>query len=145
MKGSIRPAHIPLNKYVLQVFGLPPLTPITVSGIEEELQAVDLPDRTRASGGHTGPVEFTIAIPMHHTIEMAAMEVWFRESQDPVLPTYKKPVTLIHQPIGPGAARVYQMIGVFPTSRALPDLDLANEGELAVVEWTLSADVVFPS
>jgi hypothetical protein len=144
MKGAVKSNHMAVNKFQLLVIGLPPLTPLEISGIEEELQAVDLPDRTKASGGNTAPVEFTMMLPMHHTVEHAAMEVWFRESQDPVQPTYKKPATLLHQPIGPGAPRTFQLIGVFPTKRKLPDLEMANEGELAMVEWTLSADQVLP-
>lgn len=144
MKGAIRPNHIAVNKYTFLVLGLPPLTPTKISGIEEELEAVDLPDRTKASGGNTKAVEFTIMLPMHHTIEMAAMEAWFRESQDPVLPTYKKAATLLMLPIGPGIPRTRSLIGVFPTKRKDPDLEMKNEGEMAEVEWTISADQVLP-
>lgn len=143
MKGTIRPNHIPVNKFQLLVLGLPPLTPIAISGIEEELEAVDLPDRTRASGGNTKPFEFTITIPMHHTIEQAAMERWYRDSRDPVLPNYKKTATLLCAPIGPGTPRTYQLVGLFPRMRKLPDLEMANEGEMASVEWTLSCDALF--
>ena len=145
MKGSIKPNHIPVNKYQFLVVGLPPLTPTEISGMEETLQAVDLPDRTKASGGNTVPVEFTIMLPAHHKIEQAAMELWFRESQDSVSPTYKKPATLLMNPIGSGLPLVRQLLGVFPTKRKDPDLDMANDGELAKVEWTLSADQVIPA
>ncbi len=140
IKGAIQANHIPLNKYKLLVVGLPPLTPTKVSGIEEELEAVDLPDRTKASGGNTKVVQFTVMLPMHHLIEQAAMEVWFKESQDPVLPSYKKPATVIMTPIGPGIPVARTLVGVFPMKRKLPDLEMKNEGEMAEVEWTLSAD-----
>lgn len=145
MKGAILPNHIAVNKYQLLVIGLPPLTPTEISGIEEELQTVDMPDRTKASGGNTGPVEFTMMIPLHHTVEHAAMEAWFREGQDPVLPTYKKAASLTHQRIGPGVGKTYQLVNCFPMKRKLPDLEMANEGELALVEWTMSCDSVLPS
>lgn len=145
MKGAIQPNHMAVNKFQLLVLGLPPLTVTECSGIEEELQTVDMPDRTVASGGNTGPVEFTLMMPMHHTVEHAAMEAWFRESQDPVLPTYKKAASLMHKRIGPGLGKTYQLINVFPKKRKLPDLEMANEGELALVEWTMSADAVLPS
>ena len=96
MKGDVQPDHIPVNKYQLIVVGLPPLYFHQISGIEEELERTTLPDRTSASGGNTGPVEFTVMHPMHHAIEEAALEAWFQEGQDPVSPTYKKPATLIH-------------------------------------------------
>lgn len=145
MKGSINPGHIPVNKYRLQIVGLPKLTPVTVSGIEEELQTTDLPDRTKASGGNTGPSEVTIAIPAHHSIEIAAMEQWFADSQDPVAPNYKKNGSLRMQSVALiGADRTINLVGVFPTKRKMPDLEMANEGEMASYEWTLSVDQVLP-
>ena len=142
MRGQIRPDHIALNQYQLIVVGLPPLTIVTISGIEEELEAVELPDRTMASGGHTGTVELTIGIPMHHLVEQAAMEVWWRQAQDPVSPVYKLPATLIHQSISGNAFRSFTLLGVFVKGRNLPDLELVNEGEMAVVEWVLNADQI---
>lgn len=142
MKGAIQPNHIAVNKYELLVVGLPPLTPTEISGIEEELNVVDLPDRTRASGGNTNPVEITMMIPMHHTIEMAAMERWFKDSQDPVHPLYKKAASLSYERIGTGVGKQRQLVGVFPTKRKDPDLEMANDGEMATVEWTLNIDQI---
>lgn len=138
---------MPLNKYELLVVGIitGSLTPVEVSGMEDELQVVDLPDRTKASGGNRNPTEIEIALPMHHTQEQLAMEAWFLESQDPVSPTYKKAATLIHKSISGSALRTYSMVGVFPTKRALPDLEMANEGEQANVTWTLSVDDLLPA
>ena len=70
MKGIIKSDHMPLNKFQLLVAGLPSLTLVTISGIDDELQTVDLPDRTAASGGHRGPSEFTAnAVPVAHCAE----------------------------------------------------------------------------
>lgn len=144
MKGVIQGDHIPVNKFQLLVPGLPPLVITELSGIEDELETADLPDRTRASGGNRKATEFTMMIPMHHTVEQAAMELWFRESQDPVSPTYKKAGTLVHQSISGTTIRTFTLIGVFPTKRALPDLEMVNEGEMAGVEWSMSADDIEP-
>lgn len=144
MKGVIDTDHIPLNKYRLQFLGIPELTPVEISGLEDELETTDLPDRTRASGGNRGMSEFTVMLPMHHTVEQAALETWFLESQDPVAGTYKKSGTLIMETISGTADRSYTLVGVFPTKRVLPDLELANEGEMASVEWTLSVDDIIP-
>jgi len=145
MKGSIQPGHIPVNKYQLLFVGLPQITAITVSGIEEELQTIDLPDRTKASGGNTGSSECTIAVPLHHTVEIAAMEAWFRESQDPVTPTYKKSGSLLMGSVSlTGPTRTVQLINVFPTKRKYPDLEMEDEGKMATVEWTLSIDQILP-
>lgn len=144
MKGALKPDHIPVNKYTLLILGLPTLTPVEISGLEDELQTTELPDRTRASGGNRGPANFTIKLPMHHLVEAAAMELWFREAQDPVLPTYKKLATLIHKSISGNTVRTFSLVGMFPTKRTLPDLEMANEGEMATVDWDISVDDILP-
>jgi hypothetical protein len=144
MKGVILPDHIPVNNFVLRVLGMPQFTILTMSGLEEELDNVDLPDRTAASGGHTKPLEFTLGIPLHHLNEMAAMESWYSESQEPVSPTYKKPATLVLQSISTLVLKSYFLVGMFPSKRKTADLDMNNEGELHVVEWTFRADQVLP-
>lgn len=144
MKGDIRADHIPVNKWSMIILGMPPLTIVEQSGIEEELQTTELPDKTRVSGGNTMPVEFTARMPMHHLEEQAAMELWFSDSQDPVASNYKKNATVIYKSISGNVLRTYSLVGVFPTKRVLPDLDMANEGELALVEWTFSADLPLP-
>jgi len=140
MKGAIQPDHIGVNKYELIVIGLPPLTFTAVSGIERELQTVDLPDRTTASGGGTNPVEFTADLPAHHIIQQAAMEAWFVEGQDPVSPTYKKVGTLVLKSGSGLVLRPFPLLGLYVSKRATPDLEMANEGELAIITWTLKAD-----
>lgn len=144
MKGVLNSDHIPVNNYQLLILGMPPLTFTEISGIEEELEVAELPDRTVASGGNTKPVEFTGKIPMHHMAEQAAMELWFAQCQDPVLPGYKKPATLVHKSITGNVLRTYSMIGLFPTKRALPDLEMGNEGEMAGVTWSFRADDILP-
>jgi len=144
MKSVLQPDHIPVNKYELLVLGLPSLMFTEISGIEEELQVVELPDRTVASGGNTGPVEFTAMLPMHHLAEQAAMELWYSESQDDVSPLYKKAATLIHKSISGQVLRTYSLVNIFPSKRGLPDLEMANEGEMAQVEWTFRADDILP-
>lgn len=144
MKGEIQPDHIPVNKFVFQIVGLIPITATEISGIEDELDTTELPDRTVASGGNRRATEFTMMVPMHHTAEQAAMEAWFLESQDPVSPTYKKPCTLTHTSISGNASRNFSLSGVFPKGRNLPDLEKINEGELAQVEWVMQADDILP-
>jgi hypothetical protein len=144
LKGRVKPDHIPVNKFTLFAAGVPPIEFIQVSGIEEELQTVELPDRTNASGGHTAPVEFTAMSMMHHLIEQAALELWLKEGQDPVSPLYKKVGTLIHKSLTGGTLRTYTLTGLFISKRKLPDLDMANEGEAAMIEWTFKADNVLP-
>lgn len=144
MKGEILPDHIPINNFELLVLGLPSLTPTEISGLEDELQTTELPDRTRASGGNRGPSEFTMMLPMHHLVEQAAMEIWFRSAQDPVLPIYKLVGTLVHKSISGTTLRTYSLLGAFPSKRVLPDLEKENEGELALVEWTISVDDILP-
>ena len=145
MKGVLKEDHIAVNNYVLLI---PPLgvtlIPTEISGLEEELEVAELPDRTKASGGNTKATEFTMKIAMHHVLEMASMEAWFAMAQDPVMPAYKYAGVLIHKSISGGITRTYELSGMFPTKRTLPDLEMANEGEMAVAEWTISVDQLTP-
>lgn len=144
MKGAIQSDHIAINNYELLILGLPPLTPVEISGLEDELQTVDLPDRTTASGGNRGPTEFEIQLPMHHLVEQAAMEAWLLEGQDPVVPTYKKIGTLIHKSLSGAVLRTYSLTGAYTNKRTLPDLEMENEGDIALVGWNIKVDDMLP-
>lgn len=144
MKGAIFPDHIPKNKFQLIVAGLPSITFVQVSGLEEELETVDLPDRTTASGGNTKAIEFTARMPTHHTPERIALENWFAQCRDPVDPTYKKVGTLVKQSITGMNSVSYILQGMYPSKRSTPDLEMTNEGEEDELEWTFKADQIFP-
>lgn len=144
MKGVLNSDHIPVNNYSLRVSGLPVFTFVSISGIEEELEAVDLPDRTAASGGHTKTFEFTASIPLHHRREQQAMERWFVDSQDPVAPDYKKNGTLVLTSISGMITASFLLEGIFPCNRKTADLEMGNEGEMHQVEWKFKGDQVRP-
>jgi hypothetical protein len=142
IKGVIEPEHIAVNKYELAVIGLPPLTPTSIGGLEQELETVTLPDRTVASGGNTKALETTIAIPAHHRVEIAAMEKWCIDGEDPVAPDYKKAATLIMKRISIKDGLAFSLTGVFAKKKKTPDLEMSNEGDMAVIEYTLSIDSI---
>lgn len=145
IKGVVLKDFVQVNKYLLSVTGLPPLVLTAISGIEEELQTTDLPDATKGSGGRTNPVEYDITIPAHHVVEQAAMESWFDECKDPVDPAHKKlaVLTLFTQSGNPLVS--FTLPDTFPTKRALPDLELENEGEMAGFVWSMSSDEMIPN
>jgi hypothetical protein len=149
LQGSVLPDHVPVNNFVLAVTGLPAIFFVEVSGIELETQAIDLPDRTKASGGQFGAQEFTGKTMMHHNIERAALETWFNEGQNPVLPHnfsdssgYKKSGTLTHKSLNNVSKGVYTISGCWIMKRKLPDLSTEDEGAPAMIEWTFSCDKV---
>jgi len=144
MKGVIQPDHIPTNNYELLILTLPKITAVTMSGIEDELETTELPDRTVASGGNRKATEVTLGVPMHHLVEQAALEVWFTEAQGPVSPSYKKAGTLLYTSASGEVVRSYTVIGVFPKKRSLPEGEMKNEGEQANVEWVFSIDDLLP-
>lgn len=144
VKGEILPDHMPLNKFQLLVAGLPPLLFTEIAGLEEELETTDLPDRTKATGGNTLPVEWTAMHPVHHTVEEAVLEAWFTEGKDPVSPTYKKDATLLLFSNTGQVIKTYALSGTFISKRVIPDLDKANEGEMAANEWTFNSDKIDP-
>ena len=142
MKGSVQGNHIPVNNFEMIIIGLPPILFTNISGFEDETEAIDMPDRTKVSGGNSKPVEFTGTTFEHHTIELAAMEFWRREGLDPVNPTYKKVATLIKRSIDGSVASTRTCIGLWIMKRKDADLDMSNEGEPAMIEWSFSADSV---
>lgn len=144
IKGSIQPNHIALNNYQLLVAGMPEITFTKVGEIEEEVEKVDLPDRTQASGGNTKPGETTASVPMHHVVQIAAMEAWFKEGQAPVTATYKKAATLVFKAIDGAVFKSYSLTGLWITKRKLPSGEMNNAGEMAEVEFTLAWDDVHP-
>lgn len=145
MKGVILEDHIPLNKYVLTVDGIGvDLILTTVSGIEEELDVTDMPDRTVATGGRTQAVEFTAMLPLHHEVEQAAMEEWYAQThgtgRSPTVDLgYKRTGTLRLSSLSNAIQAVFLLDELFPSKRALPDFEMENEGEMAQVEWSFRA------
>lgn len=145
IKGVLLPNHVQLNKYDLRVIGVAPLVITAVSGIEEELDVSDLPDRTKATGGRTKPVEFDITIPAHEVISQKAMELWFEETKDPVSPTHKKIGTLTTFTQSNFPLVSFTLDGLMPIKRALPDYEMDGDGEMAEHVWTMSADELLPN
>jgi hypothetical protein len=145
MKGVIQPDHIPVNRYQLIIAGLPvQLRPTEISGMEDEMATTDLPDRTRATSGERNALEFTMMIPAHHTAEVLACEAWYREGMSPVSPSYKKSGMIIMQSLTGANARVRTLIGAFISKRTDPDLEMASDGEMASLEYTVSVDDCLP-
>jgi hypothetical protein len=143
IKGLIKENHIPLNKFDLLVLGMPKITLISFDDIEEELEAVTLPDRTVRSGGQTKPVNFSGKLPMHHDVEIAAMELWYKQGQDPVQPGYKKAATMIFYR-GDGGVRTFSLLNLWISGRTIPGGDMKNEGEMAELTYKFQADEVTP-
>lgn len=141
-KGDLAPGYIPINKFSLSVTGLlTEMKVIEVSGIEQELETVDLPDKTVATSGRVGATEFTVKIPAHEE-QMSTLDTWWKDCQGDVAAGYKKSATLSLMDTFGAAKSNWSISGMFPTKRALPELNAANEGEMAMVEWTFKADDV---
>jgi hypothetical protein len=143
LRGKVNANHVPVNNFELAVSGETQTFWFTeISGIEFEIQAVDLPDRTKASGGNPLPQEFTAKMLMHHDAERKVLNEWLEAAIEPVTATYKKTATLTHKTIAGANNAKYTITGLWIMKRKLPDLDRANEGEAAVIEWTFSADLI---
>lgn len=140
IKGEVQADPILVNKYKLLVAGLPPILFTSISGLEEEIDVVDLPDRTVSSGGNTQPVEFTAMQPAHHSVEVLLMEAWYNENKDPISATAKKAATLVLLSGTGSKIRAYTLTGMWPCKRKTPDLDYSDEGTMAQLEWTFKVD-----
>jgi hypothetical protein len=113
LKFVIEPDHIPVNNYRLLIVGLTPITFTSIGSLERELDWTELPDRTQASTGRTKPGETEVKVPMHHTVQINAMEQWYQEGQDPISPTYKKTGTLTAYSGTTLINKTFTLIGVF--------------------------------
>lgn len=143
LKGRIQGDHIPMNKYELAIIGLPSTITITkLSGMETEIPAASLPDRTTATGGNTNPAELVVEVPAHHKAEIAVMELWLQEAQDPVSALYKK-VGILAMVSNTGETRLsWSLKGAWCRKRKLPDMSFEDEGGMSVIEYTISVDDV---
>jgi len=143
IKGTILPDYLPVNKFQLVVTGLPvPMTLMSLSGLEDELDVAELPDRTNGAGGRKKQAEIEVSIPAHHKLEIFQMEVWYRECQDPVSPLHKKVAQILVNSQSNLGLGFITLVGVFISKRSLPDLELDNDGEQMVVTYTLKIDHV---
>jgi hypothetical protein len=138
MKSVIDASHVPLTNYKLLVGGVD-ITITNMSEIEEVLETIVLPDRSIDSAGRTTPVEFTITVPMHHTVDIVFMETWYAEGQDPILPTYKKPAALTYETIEGSISTLWIFYDLFVTKRTLPGGSMNSSGEMAEITYTMSA------
>jgi hypothetical protein len=145
MKGAVQPNHIPVNNFELSIAGAPPILFTKVTGAEVETESVDMPDRTKASGGNTKPTTVTATMFKHHAAEVAYMQAWFGAGQDPVQANYKRTGTLLHKAVDGTTAASETWSGVWVTKKKESDKDLANAGEPAMIEWTLSIDKITPA
>ena len=147
LKNTIQPFHIPVNNYELTVPGLGCKIYFTsVEGLDEELETVDLPDRTARSGGNTKAGSFTAKQMMHHSVEVAALELWYKQSQFPVHPDYLKTANLAFQSLrlNGGVKRVYSIIECFPHKRVIPNAEMNDEGKAAEITWTFRFSQIKP-
>ena len=144
MKGTIHPDHIPKNKFSLRVRGLPEIVFIKIDGLEEELEVVEIPDRTRASGGNTKAGDFTAAVPTHHVEQIQAIEAWMVDSTDPVNPGYKKTGILTKVSITGMRRVIFTILGMFPSKRASDSSDMEDEGNMDTTTFTFNFDDIVP-
>jgi hypothetical protein len=146
MKSVLQPEHVARNRYEMIVLGMPSFTFTKLTGIEQALDVVDLPDRTKASGGRAQAGTMGAAIPAHHTLEYAAMLAWIEDAKAPVGENYKKTATIILKPIGNSVAktRTITVLGVWPSKKAISDQEMDNDGEMTELEVDLNFDDMLP-
>jgi len=139
-KGTILADHMPKNKSILMIDGLPPLTCVSITMPEVSTDVTTRPDQTVQSGGTRAPVEITFSIPEHHALEVFAMDQWIRDCLDPIAVTAKKNGRVI-KPSGTSLnARIWAILGAVAVSFKPDDGEMENEGEMSVVAYKLMCD-----
>lgn len=142
-RGEIQPDQVNLNNFQLMVIGLPPITFTSVGDLEQELKTMILPDGQAASAGISDPFEFDAEMPMHHVVELAAMEIWWIECNDPVMPTAYKPGTMIYKSASGNLQLILMLERLFLKKRKYPAGESRSE-DMAKVTWTISCDNMLP-
>jgi hypothetical protein len=141
IKNVLKENRVQTNKYSALIQPGPGLILFTaISGLEEELDASELPDRTMRSGGRKKSIEFDATQPMHHDLEVLAMEAWYTECQDPVSPVHLKIMTIIIFDQQGFPRRRVTLFNVWIKKRVHSDLELEGEGDMGTITWTLQAD-----
>lgn len=144
LKGVIPKDIIAANKFTVAVDNVEILA-VSVSGPDESLQTVELPDGTAASGGRTDPSESTIVIPQHATEAKLFMDTWWNSCKDPVQPTAYKNVTVIGTSSTGAQSATDTWIGAFIKGRKSAEYSLEDGTTMTVLEYSVSIDDVFHS
>lgn len=143
IKNVIQEQRIPVNKYQLIIQpGIGLITVTTLTGLEQELDQAEMPDRTTRSGGRGKQVEFDITQPMHHTAEVALMEAWWILCKNS-LPGYLKTGVLIQLSEASLPALSWALPNLWIGKRGHRDLEMENDGEMSDFTWTMKADDLY--
>lgn len=141
-KGKVQANPIAQHSYQFLVVGMPPLVVTKVGSLEDEIETITLPDRTRHPGGEKPPTEIVITVPSHHTVEQLALELWWEECQHPISPNAKKTGTLVRYRGDGSIGRKFLCTGAFPMKHARGEGDMENADGYVAEDWTLSIDDV---
>jgi hypothetical protein len=127
------------------MIGLPRAILFTeVSEISEMMDLEEMPDKTVETSGQTKAVRFTAKVPAHHTVDIDALESWYKEGQDPVSALYKKSGNYIQRAIDGRPIRIYSLLGCFIYGRSLDPMKMDDNGQLTTIEYFFSADDIIP-
>ena len=143
IKGTIQTDVFPTSKYVLIIGGMMPLTILSIGALEEELETIELPDRTRVSNGNTKPLSFDVVTPAHHLEEQIQWEEWWSECKNPVSSLAYRIGTMAQLSASESVFRTSSMSGLFIMKKSASELDMANDSDFSKITWTLSANDVY--
>jgi len=137
IKGQVLAGAAPRSKFRVSILGLPPFYATKFTGLESELETVELADRTMQSAGNTKASTADVAGYVHHAIEAAAWDAWWVQSQAGA-PGYKRGAVV--EVLGPSdvPVAIYALAGVFPTKWSLGDLDKTST-EATEITYSLAS------
>lgn len=142
LKGVIAENRIQVNLYKANVQpGIGAVTFTSIGALEEEMDRHNLPDGTSRSGGRSKPIEFEVKVPTHHDLEIAAMDLWWREGQHPQSPTYLKVFSLTDFDTMGLPRRSITLLNTWISKRGEPERTLGDEeGTMSEITYTLVSD-----
>jgi hypothetical protein len=140
IKGEVLPGAAPRSKFRVFVGGLPPFYASKFTGLESELETVELADRTMQSAGNTKASTADVSGYVHHSVEAAAWDAWWVQSQAGGA-GYKRAATVEVMGADDIPVAIYALAGVFPMKWSLGDLDKTST-EATEITYSLSVDSV---
>ena len=142
MKGIFNNDHMPMNKFELRIDGFPIISFTEVTGLESEIDTVEMPDKTVVSGGRSQPGEFTAKLMLHDDFPLIRLNGWHEACKDPVDPNYKKNGIMFYDSISGNNFAAFEILGMFPKKISAPDANMGNEGESQQFEITFAYDEI---
>jgi len=129
-------------RFVLSFETKEDITFTSISGLEQEIDAAESPDRTAHSTGIAKNVTLTVKCASHDDASISAMYEWYDECWGNVSEGYKKTGTLAFEDNRGIARKVYYLEGAWLKKFADDEAQMEESSKIHETEFSVSVDIV---